>query len=197
MFIVFYFAPQPATTHGNMLLPIKVKQLLLLAVFLGIGQLSKQSLQLLYPVVMVFLLARLYVMKMSAGKLIRYFTKELIIIGLASLLIINLGFLFYQTGKPLKEYHFISTKFVSLQERFSFMDDVPIPLPQPYVTRFDYVAFNMETPPGDIVRSSYGTGYFLGNQLPVKNMVLLQRLFFCINCRFPSLFYFLQPWSFI
>ncbi|MBC7888130.1 MAG: glycosyltransferase family 39 protein [Ferruginibacter sp.] len=146
------------------------KQLLLVAILLGIGQVSKQSLLLLYPVIVIFLLTRFYGLKISPVKRIALLGKELFIIALVSLLIINTGFLFYKTGQPLKQYQFISARFKMLQNKFSFIDGVPLPLPQPYIAGFDYVAFNSETPPGIEGLSSYGAGYFLGKPFTGKRI---------------------------
>ncbi|MEP7110537.1 MAG: glycosyltransferase family 39 protein [Ferruginibacter sp.] len=147
-----------------------IRQLLLVALLLGIGQLSKQSLLLLYPVVLIFLLTRLYSLKILPGKIMIALTKELFVIGIISLAVINTGFLFDNTGKSIKQYHFLSSKFTALQNQFSFMNGLPVPLPEPYVAGFDYVAFNTETPPGIEGVSSYGTGYFLGKPVNGKRI---------------------------
>lgn len=145
-----------------------ILQLLLVAVMLGLGQITKQSLLLLYPVVFIFLAMRLY---RPAIKKTQYFfslLKQSLLIVLVSLLIINAGFLFYKTGKRLNEYHFVSQQFQQLQQRLSFAGNIPIPLPEPYIAGFDYVRFNTETVPGITGKSSYGAGYFLGERITGK-----------------------------
>ena len=146
------------------------KHLLLIALMLGLGQISKQSLLLLYPVVFIFLWVRLYLLKMPWTKIMMAFIKHLLIIGAISLFIINAGFLFYKTGKPLNQYHFVSAKFKGLQQQFSFIGAVPLPLTEPYLAGFDYVAFNTETPPGIDGVSSYGAASFLGKPFTGKRI---------------------------
>ena len=159
----FYYAWQYGKT-GN------TKQLLLLAVMLGLGQISKQSLLLLYPVIFIFLWVRLYLLKMLWNKIMMAFIKQSLIIGVISVFIINAGFLFYKTGKPLNQYHFVSAKFKGLQQQFSFMAAMPLPLPEPYIAGFDFVAFNTETPPGIDGVSSYGSASFLGKPFTGKRI---------------------------
>lgn len=139
-----------------------IKQLLFVSLMLGLGQISKQSLLLLYPVVFLFLLLRLYRFKMPWQQILIALIKQSFVIGIISLLIINAGFLFYKTGKPLNQYHFVSAKFNHLQHQLSSVGDIPLPLPEPYISGFDYVAFNTETPPGIDGLSSYGAAFFLG-----------------------------------
>ena len=158
-----YYAWQYGKT-GN------IKQLLLIAVMLGLGQISKQSLLLLYAVVFIFLCLRLYRLKIYWPKIIWALIKESLLIGIISFFIINTGFLFYKTGKSLSQYHFVSVKFNSLQRQFSFADKLPLPLPEPYVAGFDYVAFNTETPPGIDGLSSYGSASFLGKAFTGKRI---------------------------
>jgi hypothetical protein len=140
----------------------QMKYLLFVALAVGIGQISKQSLVLLYPVVVGFLMLQVYRDKISIKEKIWVLFRQTCIIGIISLLVINTGFLFNNTGKPLKKYHFISSKSKNLQQQFSFANAVPLPLPEPYVLGFDYVSFNAETPPGIDGLSSYGSGTFLG-----------------------------------
>ncbi len=147
-----------------------VKYLIFTAICLGIGQVSKQSLLLLYPVISIFLWVRLIKLPITKGRFLLQFSKEIFLIGAVSMVIINAGFLMNETGKPLKEYRFVSMKFQRLQKQFSLIDNIPIPLPAPYVKGFDYVAFNTETPPGIDGRSSYGAGFFLGERLTGKRV---------------------------
>ncbi len=146
----------------------EIKYLLLISVALGIGQITKQSLLLLYPVVVFFLGMSLCQSSAPVSKKMRSFAWQIFVIVLMSGIIINAGFLFYKSGKPLVEYHFVSARFNSLQQQFSFAGKMPLPLPESYVAGFDYVAFNAETPPGINGLSSYGAGYFLGRPVAGK-----------------------------
>lgn len=142
----------------------RMQQLLLLALWLGVGQITKQSLLLLYPLVVLWLIMRLWPLACSKAKKLVQFLKELAIIGAISLLIINTGFLFQHTGKSLGSYQFASTKYQHLQQQFSWAANWPLPLPQPYLQGLDYIGFNTETGPGIDGRSSYGSNYFFGTK---------------------------------
>ena len=168
----------------------QVRYLLLAAVALGIGQITKQSLLLLYPVIVFFLGMSLYQSCMPFSKKVCLFARQIIVILLVSGIIINAGFLFYKTGKPAGEYHFVSAKFKSLQQQFSFAGKIPLPLPEPYVAGFDYVAFNAETPPGINGLSSYGSGYFLGQPVTGKLIWYYYAVCFFFKLPIPFMLFF-------
>jgi Dolichyl-phosphate-mannose-protein mannosyltransferase len=146
-----------------------VKQLLFVAVLLGVGQLTKQSLLLLYPVCAIMLALRLHRQAQPLRKKIFSFIKEISIIAAVSLLVINIGFLFYKTGKPLSQYQFAAAKYKKLQQQFSFIDKLPLPLPEPFISGFDYVEYNNETGAGVDGKSSFGAVYFLGKKIDNKH----------------------------
>ncbi|CAN5327840.1 hypothetical protein BH11BAC5_BH11BAC5_42630 [soil metagenome] len=168
----------------------QIKYLLLVALVLGVGQITKQSLLLLYPVVIVFLSMQLYRDKISIGKKGWILLRQIFIIAIISLLIINAGFLFSNTGKSLNQYHFISAKFKNLQQHFSFAGVVPLPLPEPYVAGFDYVSFNAETPPGIDGLSSYGAGSFLGQAITGQRIWYYYSICFLYKLPVPFLIIF-------
>jgi hypothetical protein len=140
------------------------QQLLCVALWLGLGQLTKQSLLLLYPVVAALLGLRLYRLPLPFARKVWQWCREMAVVAVVSLLMINTGFLFKQSGQPLKAYRFVSARYQGLQKSLSWTDGLPLPLPAPYLQGFDYVAFNAETGPGIEGRSSYGSGYFLGRK---------------------------------
>jgi Dolichyl-phosphate-mannose-protein mannosyltransferase len=140
-------------------------QLFWLALFLGIGQISKQSLIVFYPIVFVLLF---FSKTNTAKQKFAFVSKAIAGIAIVSLLVINIGFLFYKTGKPLGEYNFASQKMQKVQYAFAVFKKLPVPLPEPYVQGFDYAVFNEETPPGIEGKSSYGQGYFLGKPVGGK-----------------------------
>jgi hypothetical protein len=141
------------------------RQMIVAAVLLGVAQITKQSLLLLYPVLGCLLLLRLYRSAMPVNKKISLFFKVSAVGLLASLVMINAGFLFYKTGKPLAQYHFVSAKYKAIQQQFSFAGNVPLPLPGPFVSGFDYVQYNTECGAGVEGVSSYGSAYFLGRKI--------------------------------
>ncbi len=142
-----------------------MRQLVLTAVLLGACQLTKQSLLLLYPVILILLLLRIYGQAVGAKQKVTRFLKELSLLVLVSLLLINAGFLFYKTGKPLGQYQFVSDRYKAIQAQFSFMSNLPLPLPEPFVSGFDYVQYNSQTGAGIDGESSYGSAYFLGKKI--------------------------------
>ena len=160
----FYHAWQYSRS-GNII------QLLLVALMLGIGQISKQSLLLLYPLVLIFLVVRLYYSNLKWKDSFFKLVKELSIIAVVSLFVINCGFLFYKSGKTFGQYHFYSAKFINYQKQFSFINNLPLPVPEPYIAGFDNVAFNLELPPGIDGVSAYGASYFLGERITGKLII--------------------------
>jgi hypothetical protein len=147
-----------------------IKQLLFMALLLGIGQLTKQSLLMLYPVCICLLALRLYRQVLPVRKKIACFAKELAVVAVVSIMVINTGFLFYKTGKPLGQYQFVSAKYKKLQQQFSFISSLPLPLPEPFIGGFDYVQYNSETGAGIDGVSSYGSVYFLGEKIDGKQV---------------------------
>jgi Dolichyl-phosphate-mannose-protein mannosyltransferase len=148
----------------------KIKQLVITAILLGAGQLTKQSLLLLYPVIFILFLFNTYSAAIPVRKKNTRFLKEMVLLALVSLFVINAGFLFYKTGKPLGEYQFVSAKYKSLQQQFSFMGNMPLPLPEPFIAGFDYVQYNSQTGAGIDGQSSYGSVYFLGEKIDGKKI---------------------------
>ena len=74
----------------------------------------------------------------------------------ASLLVLNAGFFFRGTGKPLEDYTLKSAFFCDLQSRLGFLNRVPLPLPEPFVGGIDWTKFNEESGCGR------GPSYLLG-----------------------------------
>lgn len=140
------------------------RQLIYVACWLGLGQIAKPSLLLLYPLVLGWLLMRLWPLAISWQQKLLRLVKEGLLIGAVSLCIINTGFLFQHTGKPLEDYSFVSAQYKGLQQRLGWGASLPLPLPQPYLQGLDYISFNVETGPGVDGKSSYGSNYFLGKK---------------------------------
>jgi len=143
----------------------KWRALILLAVWLALAQVTKQSLLLLYPVVFTFLITRLVLLKKGTKYFLVRLLKESLVIGLINLFIINAAFLFDHTGKSFNEYHFASQQFNRLQSNMGILGSMPLPLPEPFIAGFDAVRFNVETGPGIEGKSSYGIAYFLGKPM--------------------------------
>ena len=121
-------------------------QLILFATALAVAQLSKQSLTFLYPMFGLLYLIQLYI-RSERISFKRLFVSLLIIV-FVQLVMLNIGFQFKQTGKPLREYAFKSKFFTSVRGHSSFLKDVPLPLPTPYLYGLDYTKNIDEMGPG-------------------------------------------------
>jgi len=133
-------------------------QLVLFSIALGVAQLSKQSLTFLYPLFGLLFLMQLFI---SSGEksLKRVFMNFLIVVFI-QLLLLNIGFQFKETGKPLREYAFKSKFFSSVNDRSCFLGVIPMPLPSPYLYGLDYTKNIDEMGPGH--RESSPKAYILG-----------------------------------
>lgn len=169
------------------------KQLLWTAIWLGLGQIAKPTLLLLYPLVLAWLLLRLWPLAMRWQQKLWRLLKEGLLIGAISLLIINTGFLFQHTGKPLKDYAFVSAQYKGWQQRMGWAASLPLPLPQPYLQGLDYIRFNVETGPGIDGRSSYGSSYFLGNKTDGQQLWYYYPL--CWLYKMPLGFWCILAWA--
>ena len=114
------------------------------AIMLGLAQLAKYTAVTLYPL----FLAALIVYDLPATRkafeidgwraienvVFRYF-KYALVAAVISILIINVGFLFNRSFKPLRAYSFRSDLFKSVQSKVSF----PVPVPYPYLEGLDWI----------------------------------------------------------
>lgn len=117
----------------------KNKYFILFCILVGLAQLVKQTFTYLY-----FCIPLLFLIRAWTGNRKITLKKTVIqtaLIAIFSLLIINAGFLFHKTGQPLNEYHFVSKMFSSLQHKLSFIGNVFLPLPEPYLTGMDTVKY--------------------------------------------------------
>jgi len=117
--------------------------IIMAGITLGLAQLSKFTAILIYPVFFLILMSlcitgaykikeeRLNILKINFIK----YSKEFLIIILISIFIINLGYLFSNSFKPLHEYNFSSSFFNNF---FSLIwSGFPVPLPYDYLTGLD------------------------------------------------------------
>jgi len=124
-----------------------LKQLIFFSVALGIAQLSKQSLTFLYPVFILLFLFRLFYISRKAITLKKVSLDFLIILAI-QLFILNIGFQFNHTAMPFGHYNFKSNFFNSIQKNSSFLKNIPLPLPAPYVYGLDLTKNIDEIGPG-------------------------------------------------
>lgn len=137
------------------------KYIILFGICLGLAQLVKQSLTILIFIFLSFELIMQIYFKTLLSDLKNKLVKLLAVVLLV-LLIINGGFLFHQSLKPLGSYQFKSKTFHLLQTNLSFVKDIPLPFPSPYLQGLDQVKNMTEIGAGDARVS--GFNYILGNK---------------------------------
>lgn len=142
------------------------RQLTYMAFFLAFCQISKQSLLFFYPVLILLFICASPPKNIQSFFSKKYlFSKKTILsfgwVALVNLFVINAAFLFYQTGMPLKDYHFVSASFQQIQKSLSLSGHIPLPLPSPFLTGLDGSKF-FEDMGGGFPESSYGNVYLLG-----------------------------------
>jgi len=124
--------------HRWMLQPTPGR-LLLAGLELGIAQLAKTTAVLLYPILLLLLVIALIrgerpVVRRLGG---------LAAIVLVSLLVLNAGYLFQETGKPLGSFEFQSRFMKGIAGHLP--GGLPMPLPAPYLVGFDGVRLDAES----------------------------------------------------
>ena len=141
------------------------KNALLSAISLGIAQLTKYTALYLYPLFLLILCIRYA--KRAFGLLVRQEYRSIIsdmkraggwllLFIVMNVLIINTGFLWNGTFRPLREYQFRSERFQALQQSFRIFENVPIPLSAPFVEGIDWIFHH------DRTGVSFGNIYLLG-----------------------------------
>jgi len=111
---------------------------------LGLAQLAKFTALLLYPIFFIIMISKVLMntnnhkerkyINSEENRTINYF-KEFFIIVIISIIVINTGYIFSNSFKPLSEYHFTSN---FLKGVFSIIwNGFPIPLPYDYLAGLD------------------------------------------------------------
>lgn len=136
---------------------------------LGIAQMAKYTAIMLYPLFLVTLLVHDSPLWLKAPRekgLLKDLTLKYIKYSLAaffaSILLINLGFLFNQTFKLFGEYEFRSDVFQSLQVGLPILRNMPVPVPYPYLQGLDWM------------RNTESTGSLAGNVYLLGQVSTLQ-----------------------
>lgn len=131
-----------------------------LAFALGLAQLAKYTSISLYPLSIIALLVndvfgKRENDKQSVGNMYSIadrYLKYLIVAIVVGVFVINIGYLFQKTFRPLSSYAFRSDLLRSIQSKMDFI----VPTPYPYLEGLDYV-FHAERTSAD-----YGNIYLLG-----------------------------------
>lgn len=137
------------------------KDFILFCVFTGVAQLVKQSLFHLYVIIPCVVLIWFF----SGGRRKVDWRPLLVRAGvfvLVNLLVINAGFYFQGFGRPLGAYHFRSGLFLGLQQGFSFLSSVPLPLPSSFIEGLDMAKY-YESLGGGLPDSTFGNITILGH----------------------------------
>lgn len=77
------------------------------------------------------------------------------------IVIINLTYYFYNTGLPFGDYRFESYTLQQLQQKLTFLHNIPVPLPQPYIQSIDMLKAHAEYGAGKPL-STYNGVYLFG-----------------------------------
>lgn len=138
---------------------------LLWAVALGISALAKYTTVILLPLSLLAIVihdspawAKAYkesapsAIKKYSGKYFSYLVGGIFV----SILFINIGFLFNKTFMRLGEYHFYSHLLSGIQSSMPVLNNIPVPLPFPYLEGFDLTYYYGEE------GLAFGNTYLLG-----------------------------------
>src|SRR4030095_10431895 len=120
------------------------KNFLYFCISLGIAQIVKYS---MVHLLIIFGLASLFVLIkrktiFNSKNIIR-----LVVMGVIIFFIINVGYLFNNTGRRLQDFKLSSHTFSSLQN--SFVGKIPLPVPGPYIEGIDLTTYINELGAGD------------------------------------------------
>lgn len=136
------------------------KDFIFFCVFTGVAQLVKQSLFHLYVIIPCLVLIWFFMSGRRKPDWRRLSVRVGVFV-LINLLVINAGFYFQGFGRPLDAYHFRSGLFQGLQQGFSLLSSVPLPLPSSFVEGLDMAKY-YESLGGGLPDSTFGNITILG-----------------------------------
>jgi 4-amino-4-deoxy-L-arabinose transferase-like glycosyltransferase len=138
---------------------------LICAFILALSQLVKYTCVALFPLALITLIIHdlpwlrdsvrrsgISALSRYAGQLALYTAAA----ALISILVINIGFVFYRTFTPFGEYQLRSGPMQSLQAKAPLLDQMPVPVPYPYLQGLDLMIHTDQT------ADRYGNVYLLG-----------------------------------
>ncbi len=114
-----------------------LNQFILFAISLALAQLCKQSLTFLYPLFLLLFIVQILYSRNSKLLYSKKTFRNLLLFVAIQVFIINAGFQFNGTGNSLNKYAFRSHFFQSVQNDLSFIGNVPLPFPKPYLEGLD------------------------------------------------------------
>ncbi|MDD5687044.1 MAG: tetratricopeptide repeat protein [Elusimicrobia bacterium] len=120
-------------TYQNSLEKIKsVKKSILAGLIFGLALLSKYTGVFLVPIYLLLGLRKLFLKEVS----LKNYFKQFIIVIVVGLFILNAGYKFTGSFKPLKDFSFES-KFFSDLSGLKVLSKIPLPIPEPFIYGFD------------------------------------------------------------
>ena len=134
------------------------------AVTLGLAQLAKYTCVFLYPIYILIVIVRYWnsiVDTVLSNKKMRVSRWGLVCSGYllfflsVSMLVINTGFLFNKSFTPLRDYQ-IKSSLMKHVQAIPVVDNLPVPVPYPYLQGLDWVKYRDDTGKG------YGNIYLFG-----------------------------------
>lgn len=140
------------------------KNFLFFSVSIAVSQVVKQSLVLL-PVFFGILSLIILVQRKKLFRTWRINLARIFTLGVITLFIINLAFLFKGTGMSLSQYEFFSSFFRKLQS--TGISEIPLPLPAPFIQGYDILNYLVSLGSGHefVSARSYLLGdYFTGGR---------------------------------
>lgn len=143
------------------------KYLVAMAIALGFALISKPTAILLIPIALFLLFWRFRMSGYTVRQWLWPLVRQSVFLGLIGLVMINLAFLGQGFGKSLSDYSFLTEYWQSWQH-IPVVNQIPLPCSEPFVQTFDFVRFNVETPPGMAGRSAYGQTSFLDKPIAGK-----------------------------
>jgi len=136
---------------------------ILLASGLGFALVTKYTamsfIPLIFCMLIFFDLSQMYrqgQVIVKSPQLLREYLVLILLTILMSVIFVNAAYLAHRTFVPFGDYVFRSEVFSDLQQRFSFLSGVPVPVPYPHLQGFDWILAYEQTGEG------HGNHYFLG-----------------------------------
>lgn len=139
----------------------KRSHLYIAAVCAGLGIITKQN--MLFVIILLPILFIVYrsITKQPFRLLTRQAVVNILVFAFIIIAVINVAYYFHRSFVPFGQYSFESSAFQNLQHRFSFLNALPVPLPEAYVQSLDMIKANAEFGPGKF-KSTFNGVYLFG-----------------------------------
>jgi hypothetical protein len=178
--LILYTLWKYLTTHSR-------KYFLIFCVCTGIAQITKQTFFHLYILLPIFFLIY-YSLTKSAFNAKSAILNFLVFVAI-NIFIINAGFLFFQTGKTLEEYVFVSKMFNNVQQSLHFIGSVPLPFPSPFLIGMDSIKY-VDERGGGYPEGSFAIVSILGLHEPGKSYWFYYLVTMFFKVPIPTLIFF-------